>query len=75
MSGWIKTADRLPEKPGKEKYEYVDCLIYIDGEILIRPWNCEHHVWDDESHDDFFCNATDPSHWMPLPAGPDRDKK
>lgn len=51
---WVKTKDRLPEKPGKKSYEYVDCLIYHNGEILQRPWNCEHLCWDDAHYDDFF---------------------
>lgn len=68
--GWIRTIDRLPGKPGKKSYEYVDCLIFYRGDILIRPWNCEHHVWDDEEHDDFFCHPTEPTHWMPLPEPP-----
>ena len=67
---WVSTADRLPEKPSKEAYEYVECLIFHRGEIKLRPWNCEHQVWDDEAHDDFFCEATEPTHWMALPEPP-----
>ena len=70
MTEWIKTTDRLPEKPGKQRYEYIKCLIYHMGEIKIRPWNCEHLVWDDEERDDFFCNPTEPTHWMLLPEPP-----
>lgn len=67
---WITTHDRLPRKPGVKSYEYVDCLIYYRGEVLQRPWNCEHLCWDDEHYDDHFCNATEPTHWMPLPSPP-----
>jgi len=70
--GWIPTTERLPEKPGKSNYEYVECLIFYKGEILMRPWNCEHQVWDDEEHDDFFCVPTAPTHWRPLPSPPER---
>jgi len=63
---WIKTADRLPEKPGLADYEYVECVIFYKGEYLVRPWNCEHLCWDDEAHDDFFCNPHDPTHYMIL---------
>lgn len=67
---WIKTKDFLPKKPGLKDYEYVDCLIYINGEIQMRPWNCEHLCWDDTSYDDFQYHPTEPSHWMPLPSPP-----
>jgi len=76
-AGWIKTSDRLPEKPGKRDYEYVDCLIFYKGEVLKRPWNCEHLCWDDEHYDDHFCDPKEPSHWMLVPAAPiaDRDRE
>lgn len=67
---WIKTTDRLPEKPGLEPYEYVDCYIVVDGKVLERPWNCEHECWDDEGYDDFEFEANRPSHWMPKPDWP-----
>lgn len=68
--GWIATADRLPQKPGVEHYEHVWCLIYYHGEILLRPWNCEHLVWDDAEGDDFYCDPLAPTHWRPLPPPP-----
>ena len=58
----------LPKKPGLRNYEYVDCLIVYKGEVLKRPWNCEHLCWDDEHYDDFFCHPTDPTAWTFLPA-------
>ncbi len=67
---WIKTETALPKKPGLKSYEYVECLIFINGEILQRPWNCEHLCWDDIYHDDFQFKPKDPSHWMPLPDAP-----
>lgn len=70
MSEWVRTAERLPVKPGKADYEYVDCLIFHKSEIKLRPWNCEHLCWDDENYDDFYCAAGEPTHWMPLPAPP-----
>ena len=73
--GWIKTTDKLPEKPGLKSYEYVDCLIFHRGEIKLRPWNCEHLCWDDEHYDDFYCAPTDPTHWMPLPAPPHTEER
>ena len=65
---WVRTVDRLPGKPGKDSYEHVDCAIFRKGEILCRPWNCEHLCWDDEDRDDFFCDALEPTHWMRLEA-------
>lgn len=67
---WIKTSDRLPEKPRKRDYEHVECLIYYKNQVLKRPWNCEHLCWDDEDGDDFFCDPEEPTHWPPLPAAP-----
>ena len=70
---WIKTSDRLPEKPGKKSYEYVDCLIYINGNVQQQPWNCEHLCWDDTHYDDFQYEPTKPTHWMPLPTPPAKE--
>jgi hypothetical protein len=71
MTEWIKTKDRLPAKPGIRSYEHVDCWIVVKGEVMERPWNCEHQVWDDVHYDDWEFNAHEPSHWMqklpPLP--------
>lgn len=65
---WIPTTEKLhPEKPGKRPYEQVPCLIMKNGRILLRQWNCEHLVWDDEDGDDFFCEAKEVTHWMLLP--------
>ena len=65
MDEWVRTADRLPEKPGIKDYEYVDCWIFVNGEVLQRPWNCEHLVWDDVYYDDAEFEPLEPSHWMP----------
>jgi hypothetical protein len=62
---WIRvlSEDDLPKKPGVESYEYVDCLIFHEGEVKHRPWNCEHRCWDDEECDDFFCAPLAPTHY------------
>lgn len=75
MGDWIKITSlgSLPNGPGRETYEYVDCLIYHKGEIKMRPWNCEHLCWDDEDRDDFYCDAMEPSHYMIVPAPPASD--
>lgn len=69
---WTKTTDALPEKPGKESYEHVDCWVVIDGRLEELPWNCEHECWDNSDYDDFAYEKHRPSHWMkkeypPLP--------
>lgn len=57
MDGWIvpKSLADMPAKPGFDRYEYVECLILYRGEVINRPWNCEHQVFDDEERDDHFC--------------------
>ncbi len=63
----ISTAEKPhPDKPGVHPYEQVLCLIVRNGEPLLRQWNCEHQVWDTEDGDDFFCHASEVSHWVPV---------
>lgn len=63
--GWIRilSEDDLPMKPGIHSYEHVDCLIFHEGEVKRRPWNCEHRCWDDDEGDDFYCAPLAPSHY------------
>lgn len=57
MTDWIapKSIADMPAKPGVARYEYVECLVLYKGDLLTRPWNCEHQVFDDEHRNDFFC--------------------
>ena len=68
---WIKTQDKLPENPGKESYEQIDCWVYLDGYVEHLMWNCEEECWDGDDGDDFHCEALKPTHWqkmvIPLP--------
>jgi len=66
----IETASELPKKPGLRSYEYVRCLIFVNGDWEIGMWNCEHLCWDDDEGDDFRYHPTKPTHWMPIPAPP-----
>lgn len=70
---WRQPPDH-PEKPGMNPYEHVDCLIIYKGDLLLRPWNCEHCCFDDEDGDDFFCQIQDVTTWAiaPLSAPPKR---
>lgn len=66
--GWIKVNSEadLPKKPGLKPYEQIDCMVIHKGDMKHLVWNCEHLVWDDASGDDFYCNATEPTYYMPL---------
>ncbi len=59
MSEWIKTADKLPDADS-------NCFVFYKNSVRILYWNNHHKVWDDESGDDYFCDAEDCSHWMPF---------
>ncbi len=65
---WIvpQSVADMPVKPGIERYEYVDCLVLYKGELLCRPWNCEHQVFDDEHRDDHFCDWDEVQAYRPL---------
>ena len=64
---WNKTADGLPQKPGKRDYEQIECLIMLPtGEIEVSMWNCEHLVWDDAEGDDFRFYSDYPALWLDL---------
>jgi len=70
---WIKTSDRLPEKPGIKRYEQIPCLVVRAGRrghVELLVWNCEHLCWDDSEGDDHDCDPYQVSHWMPLPEPP-----
>ncbi len=86
MTGWIKSATRLPiaaDHPGgptrKNHWgqdvpiDHVPCLVVLRAhprEVALLPWNLRHECWDDASGDDFYCGAGDVLHWMPAPAVP-----
>lgn len=65
-----ETKNKLPEKPGLRSYEYVKCLIFVNGSWEIGMWNCEHLCWDDDECDDFRYHPHEPTHWSPLPPPP-----
>jgi len=67
---WISVEDELPYKDGNSS---IMCLVfgpYID--IVCRPYNEYHKVWDDEDYDDYFSDAVGSliTHWQPLPSPP-----
>lgn len=66
---WVtpKSLTDMPEKPGKASYKYVECLVLHRGQIKLRPWNCEHLVFDDEEQDDHFCEWHEVSMYAVLP--------
>lgn len=54
---WISPKDKLPQKTGTRNYEQIPCLVKRNGELQFLQWNCEHLCWDDESGDDYECEA------------------
>ena len=73
---WVPTADRVPANPeGFPRNDHVPCLCAwlgenVGGDMRILQWNAYYKVWDDAYGDDFFCNAQEVTHWMPLPPWP-----
>lgn len=64
---WKSTKDGLPEKPGKEAYEQVQCLVItMFDHLTILTWNCEHGCWDDEDGDDYACDPMDVKYYIPI---------
>lgn len=64
---WKATKEGLPEKSGKLNYEQIPCLVISkDVGITMLVWNCEHECWDDESGDDYECDALSVSYYLPL---------
>ena len=68
---WNEPKNGMPIKPGLKSYEYVDCLIVKNGDVFIRPWNCEHLCFDDESRDDHDCDVSEITAWAHLPTAPE----
>lgn len=63
---WFSYGDKQhPDKPGKERYEQIECLVQRKGRRWLEKlyWNCEHLVWDDSDGDDFECHACDVIAW------------
>ena len=73
---WIATTDKMhPDKPGLLRYEHIPCLIVRNRQILLRQWNCEDLVWDDEGGVNMYCGPLDVTYWMPLSDLPSHDMK
>lgn len=74
-SNWIGVNERLPARFDSlhEDNHHIDCYIFINNQVIERPWNIHHECWDDKEYDDYEFSATEPSHWMianPLPEPP-----
>ena len=64
---WVSVEERLPEDRQvvlfHQKDGFVYCAEYNAGSKLMSPyWSIDHDCWE----------AEDVTHWMPLPAPPDR---
>ena len=64
---WISVEDRLPDEDAA-----LLCYDKYHSQIRVLCWNKYHHVWDDESGDDYYTDAVGGkvTHWMPLPTPP-----
>ena len=79
---WIETAKELPKRQEGVRYSQVPCIVNkrIDWErgenkgssynVQILVFNHEHECWDGEDGDDYDCDISQVSHWMPLPVSP-----
>ena len=70
---WISVKDDLPPRDKSKRYSQVMCLVRDKSHgIVCRPFNHEHHCWDDEDLDDYYTDAVggNITHWMPLPESP-----
>ena len=67
---WIPTQDRLPSNTLGLNRESLPCFCIHLGNPVLLQWNFHYQNWDDSEGDDFFCAATDVSHWMQVPAIP-----
>lgn len=72
-SPWIRTSDRLPQKEEGSRSDHTWCLVYYRNDVRILAYNHHYQVWDDESADDYECDPLGVSHWMLLPAPPEKD--
>lgn len=61
--GWIKCRDQMPEK------EIGVIAFSDDGSMWIAYYDKESRCWDDG---DFFNDIPEITHWMPLPAPPEK---
>lgn len=43
---WIKTTDALPTKPDEGDDAYAWCVVIVDGELKMLPFNIHHECWD-----------------------------
>jgi len=69
---WISVKEKQhPDKPDKESYEHVYCLVFVPryGQMILA-WNCEHLCWDSEDGDDVSRYNEQVTYWMELPINP-----
>ena len=69
--GWIPTTDRLPEKPGKTKYEYVECLIFLQGRNPHAPMELRSIRFGTTRSTTISLRTDCATHWRP-PSPPER---
>jgi len=67
---WISSGVEPHPADAGSKDGHTRCLVVYQRDICILAWNHHYGVWDDEHGDDYVCQASDVSHWMPLPPFP-----
>lgn len=67
VSGWIKSAERLPDKD-------ITCWVFYKKLLRVEVcvFNVHYQCWDDEDGDDFRFHLDEVSQWQPyiVPTAP-----
>ena len=53
----------------------IGCLAFYKGEWISLVWNPYHNVWDDADGDDYFCDASDVTHYKHFPPAPESEER
>ena len=68
MNEWTKMNKKRPT-------EDTAYLVVEGNQVCILCWNGFHNCWDDEDGDDYHCDPSGVTDWMPLPMPPMRSER